>query len=75
MHLQTAPLDGNLHTVHKAHAQLLSGQACRCQTAQIVVIGQRKQGDAISRGTANQFYGREQPIRGTGMAMKVYNLH
>ena len=62
-------------TLAEAHPELIGGRACSRQTAQIVVIGQRKQGDAISRRAANQFCRREQPIRGTGMAMKVYDLH
>ena len=75
MDLQAAPLDRNLNAIHQLHSGLIGDRSCVGKAAEIVMVSQREDVDAVFGGTARDFGRRQKAVRRRGMAVKVDNLH
>jgi len=75
MNLQAAPLNRNLNASHQPHSGLISDHSRVGETAEIVVISQREDVDAVLGSPARNFSRRQKAVRRGGMAVKVDNLH
>ena len=71
MNRHTAPFNGDFDPIDEAHAGLFRRGSGLDQTAEIVVIGERPEIDAVTRCAPGHHLRWQKAVRNDGMAVEI----